>query len=176
MKRILILIFLLNFLSVFAGDNVRVKGHKLILLPFVSGIWQRSFFGEADIGHVYNIHYVNRHFERSIVAYSKLGAEFNLNFPKGIPSDKHELYAPKFSSEIDLSLLCVRVNIEDYTEPGVNKFYFTPEAGLTLAGFITVCAGYNKPISNSGFAEIKPVSISASLMLPFKLSGSTKYK
>ena len=176
MKRVLLLIFLLNSLFIFAGDNVRVKGHKFIILPFLSGIWQRSFFGEAEIGHVYNIHYVNRHFERSIVAYSKLGAEFNVNFPDRIPSDKHELYAPKFSSEIDLSFLCIRANIEEYIKQGVSKIYFTPEAGLTLAGFITICAGYNKPISNNGFVEIKPLSFSASLMLPFKLSGSTKYK
>lgn len=169
MKRVLLLIFLLNSLFIFAGDNVRVKGHRLIILPFVSGIWQRSFFGEAEIGHVYNIHYVNRHFERSIVAYSKLGAECSANF-------KDELWAPKFSSEMDASFICIRANVEDYMKQGVSKIYFTPEAGLTLAGFITVCAGYNKPISNSGFAEIKTISFSASLMLPFKLSGSTKYK
>jgi len=169
MKRFLLFIVVLYSLHVQAGDNVRVKGHKFIILPFVSGIWQRSFFGEAELGHVYNIHFVSHHFGRTILVYSKLGGEFNLNF-------KHELWAPKFSSEIDLGFICIRANIENYMQNRTSKIYGTPDIGLTLAGFITVCCGYNEPLFNAGFQEIKRIRISASLMLPFKLSGSSKYK
>jgi hypothetical protein len=160
---------LMNSIVVQAGDNVRVKGHKIILLPYIGGIWQRSFFGEAEIGHVFNIHYVGHHPERTILANMKGGAEFNMDF-------KHGLWAPKFSTEIDLSFICIRGSLIDYTKLKVDKVYFTPEAGLTFAGFISVCYGYNQPLFNNGFAEINHHRISASLLIPVKLSGSSRYK
>ncbi len=164
-----VIILLLNSVFASAGDNVRVKGHKFILLPYVSGIWQKSFFGEADIGHIFNIHYVSHHPERTLLANIKAGAEFNLDF-------KQELYAPKVSAEADLTFVCIRAGLEDYTQGRLNKVYVTPEAGLTFAGFISVCYGYNQPVLNSGFTEIKPHRISVNLLLPIKLSGSAKYK
>ncbi|HTB32385.1 MAG TPA: hypothetical protein VK808_10190, partial [Bacteroidia bacterium] len=149
-----IVFLLFNSITVFAGGTVKVKGHKFIILPFVSTIWQRSFFGEFELGHVYDIHFVNHKFGRTFLAYSKIGAEGNLDF-------KHELWAPKFSSEAELGYICLRANVEDYIQQGRTSFYVTPEAGLTLAGFITVVCGYNKCVSQTGFSAIKTLRISA---------------
>jgi hypothetical protein len=169
MKRFLPILLLFISARCHAGDNVRVKGHRLIIVPYIGGLWQGAAFGEIELGHPFNIHYVSPFSWRTMVAYTKIGAECNTNF-------KHLLWAPRFSAEIDISFICLRGSLEDYTEPHLNKVYGTPEAGLTLAGFITVCYGYNYPLLNSGFTMIRPMRIEADIMLPFKLSGSSRYK
>ena len=176
----LISLLLLYSSGSFAGGNVRIKGHKFIIVPFAGAIWQHSYFGELELGHVFDIHYVEGHFGHTILVYSKLGAEFNF-LDNTVPHPEvinlnHELWAPKFSSEIDLGYFCIRGSFIDYTEPGINKCYFTPEAGVTLSGFITLAAGYNLPISNSGFAEIKPLRVSLNIMIPMDITGSSKQK
>jgi hypothetical protein len=168
MKRLLSVVLLLNTLFVFAGGTVKVKGHKFIILPFVTVTSQKPVYGQLDIGHVFPIHYDNRHPYITVLAYSKLGGEFNFNF-------KHKIWAPEFSSEIDLGFICLRGNIADYFESGQHKFYYMPEAGLTFNGYITVVAGYNRPF-DSGFSDIAPYRLSINWMLPFNISGSSKYK
>ena len=164
-----IFILLLTSLFAFGGGNVRVKGHKFILIPFVSGIVQKPFYGQLDIGHVYPIHYDGHRPWLTILAYSKLGAEFNFNF-------QHKVWAPEFSTEFELGFLCLRANIADFMEAKQHRFYFTPEAGLTLSGFITVAVGYNKCISKGSFDDIYRYRLSINWMLPINISGSSKQR
>lgn len=174
-KGIILFFLLLHSVYMYAGGTVKVRGHKFVIVPFVSAIWQRTLFGDISLAHVYDIHFVNHHPGHIILAYSKLGAEFNSNFPKVTPENKYELWAPKFSSEIDIGFFCVRGAVEDYIAPRKNDFYLTPEFGLSLAGFITLTAGYNKPLTHT-VEGIPPLRISLSLMIPVVLSGSSKQK
>ncbi len=176
MKRLILFLFLLDSLFSFAGGTVRVKGQRFSIVPVISGLWQPTFRGEFELCHVFDIHYVNRHYGRTILASIKLGTEFNLVLPKGIPSNKQELWAPKFSSEVDLGYVCLRVNIEDYMVRTRNIFYATPEAGLTLSGFLTVAVGYNKPLEKNRLDGIKPLRITVNWMLPIILSGRVKQR
>ena len=164
MKRLLLLLFLLHSLLTFS--QVRVKGHKFILLPFVSGIWQGSAYAQLEIGHVFDIHYVNKHWGHTILAYSKIGTEYGY---------KQKVFAPEFSSELDLGFICLRENIEDFLYQGKNKVYLTPDVGLTIAGFITIACGYNEPLSKTGLSFIQPFRFTVNWMLPFAISGSSKY-
>jgi hypothetical protein len=172
MKKLLFLVLLLNSFLAYGGGEVRVKGHKFRTLPFVDGIWQGSYFGQLEIGHVYDIHYVDRHWWHTILAYSKVGVEYNLT-PLA-PHGKPGLWAPEFSSELEWGYFCVRGNIEDFIEPGVNKFYVVPEIGFSIAGFITLAGGYNEPISKPGLSVIKPYRVSIYWMIPFVISGASK--
>jgi hypothetical protein len=179
MKKIVLIFLLLLPLGMYAGGNVRVKKRRFILLPFVGGIWQRTPFGELAIGHPF-IHYINytmkderwhntvSHGGGYIVSYVKLGAEFAFNF-------NHGLWAPKATGEVDYKYFCLRANVEDYSSAGQNNCYFSPEAGFTLSGFITVTGGYNEPLVQVVKA-IPPYRISISLMLPFAISGAAKNK
>lgn len=162
-KMFVLPILLFHSAYTYAGGTVRVKGRKFIILPFAGAIWQHAPFGDLAIGHPFNIHYVNGHLWHTTLVYSKLGAEFNFNF-------KDELWAPKVSSEIDYKYFGLRANVEDYISSGKNCPYFTPEFGLTLAGFITVAGGYNKPF-NQTVEAIPPFRLSLYLMIPFTLSG-----
>jgi hypothetical protein len=164
MKKPVLFFLLLQSAFAHAGGDVKIKGRKFILLPFVSGIWQKAPFGDIAIGHPINIHYANGHFWHTTIAYAKLGAEFKLTL-------NHPLVAPKISPEIDYKYFCFRGNVEDYFGDGKGKFYVTPELGLTLAGFISVTGGYNAPLSNNTDALIPPYRVSLSLMLPFAISG-----
>jgi hypothetical protein len=169
MRKIITFLLLLNSLFVFAGENVRVKGQKFILHPFVSIISQRPLYGRLDIGHPYAIHYDTHRPWFSIVAFSKLGGEFNFNFT-------HKIWAPESSSEIVLGFICLRANVADFFESGQRKFYFMPEAGLTWRGYFTLVAGYNMPWDNTGFSDIAGYRISFNWMAPFFISGSSKDK
>jgi len=177
MKKLVLFFLLLQPLFLFAGGEVKVKGRKFVILPFVGGIWQKAPFGELAIGHPF-IHFINHsigekkwhdvssHAGGYILVFAKLGAEFNFNF-------KHELWAPKASAELDYRFICLRANVEDYLSSGNNNFFLTPEAGFNVSGFLTVTAGYNKPISHT-LEAIPPYRISLSLLLPFAISGAPK--
>ncbi len=169
MKRLLISLFLLNSLFAFGGGNVRVKGHKFIIIPFVTATVQKPFYGQLDLGHVYPIHFESHRPWLTMLAYSKLGAEFNFNF-------QHKVWAPEFSTEFELAFICLRGNIAWFMEDRMKKFYFTPEAGLTLAGFISVVLGYNKCISTGSFDDVYKYRLSLNIMLPFNISGSSKQR
>jgi hypothetical protein len=176
-KKIVLLLLLLQPLFLFAGGDVKVKGRKFILLPFVGGIWQKAPFGELAIGHPF-IHFINRsigekswhstssHSGGYILTYAKLGAEFDFNF-------KHELWAPKAIIEVDYRFLCIRASAEDYLSSGNNNFFITPEAGFNLSGLISLTGGYNKPISHT-LEAIPPYRISLCLVLPVTISGKAK--
>ena len=166
MKKIALYMLLLQSVFAYAGDYVRVKGRKLILLPFAGALWQHAPFGELAIGHPFNISYINGHWWHTTVAYAKIGTEFNFNF-------NHELWAPKASSEIDYKYFCLRGSAEDYILSGKNNFYITPEFGLTLAGFITLAGGYNEPLTRKVEA-IPPFRISLNLLIPFTITGGVK--
>jgi hypothetical protein len=170
LKPLALFLLLLNSQMIFAGGTVKVKGHKFVILPFVGALWQGPFFGEAELGHVYGIHYEKARPWRVILAYSKIGADFNPAVLRTI------LWAPEFSSEIDLGFICIRGKVEDYLQSRENKFYFTPEAGLTISGFVTLCAGYNKTLTKTKVEGIKPYCISISIMIPKAISGSSRQK
>jgi len=163
MKKFVLSLLLFRAVLVYAGDAVRVKGRKFIILPFAGVIAQHAPFGELAIGHPINIHYSGGHFWHTTVAYTKLGAEFNFNF-------KHELWAPKATGELDYKYFCLRANVLDYLSSGKNNFYLVPEFGLTLAGFISVTGGYNKPVSQS-IKAIPPYCVSLNVLIPFTIIG-----
>ena len=89
LKKLVLFLLFLQTVSVYGGGEVKVKGRKFVLLPYVGGIWQHAPYGEFSIGHPF-IHVINHsigeknwhsngsHGGGYILTFIKLGTELTL--------------------------------------------------------------------------------------------------
>ena len=136
-------------------DNYYVGGvnNGHYLTPVLGLIYQKQLFMELGLMHS-NAESTASNFVNNLpalIAY-KLSTEFNFNF-------NHFMMAPKLGLEFDPTYFCFRVNIIDFTDFKTNDFRFTPEVGFGLIGIITLCFGWNIPLTHTEVPNITTYSI-----------------
>ena len=156
----IVLIFIFTVLSslpskgqAFGGTKNLIENGRFAWLAAYN--YNRIHFGEIGIVRGYRVHYNGHESEmialETLYPYISLSSEFQL-------SDEL-LICPKLGYHFVLSFIDLGLTAFTYTDFRQSKFGVRPEAGLSLAGMLSACYGYNlgtKPglfaISNHNFS------------------------
>jgi hypothetical protein len=148
--RTTILVFILLIAVNGLGQDNKWRVH-----PELGCTWSDNFFAEAGIMRSWT---GSKEGDPLALMGYKLAVVSNFN-------NNHFIVGPKISAEVDLLFISVRANVTDYICSGINDIRVTPEAGLTLLGFVTLCVGYNAPLLDTRINGISNVELSLNINL-----------
>lgn len=105
-------------------------------------IWQKHFFWEFGFEHAVDMNGDEAETDGLVWAY-KLAYAYD-------PFDKNKTGAPELSTELNVAFATVRMSTICFLNrtDGVTHadLRFVPEVGLTFAGIVTFCYGWNIPL------------------------------
>jgi hypothetical protein len=107
-------------------------------------VYQKGLYGQLGVAYSnnYNAHDVN-----VLIDVLKIDAQYNF-------STTSPIFVPRITAELNLVTFTLRTSFEDFTNFTVNDYRFTPEIGITFLGQISLCFGWNIPLTDSRLGNI----------------------
>jgi hypothetical protein len=157
------LLALLLFAISFSAVGQRDTTYKYKLCATGGLFLQKNFYGELGIMHPHILMGGScEDYPIALLGY-KLAAEYNF-------SGSNPIIAPKAAIEYSIAFITLRGNFIDFISRNSNELSFTPEVGLNLLRVVTLCYGWNIPLSHSSVSGIDAHRFSLNFNIPLNFN------
>jgi hypothetical protein len=106
--------------------------------------YQKGLYGELGVAYSDDLDDGEIHF---LMDTYKIAAQYNFN-------SSSPIFVPKVCAEFNLLILCFRANMEDFTDFHINDYRVTPEVGICFLGIVSLCYGWNIPLTNNRLGNV----------------------